>query len=142
MRSQRLASRPSTGVVAVFEHAEGLPAEDVAHLAEKVSAASGLNPEERETILRWTGVDTHAVVYSEERGVIPSLLRSPVARVHRVRVTDEDRFGVRVAPDEYQTGAITGVRATVPIEAVLLKSEPRNDDRRSEIVSEHRGGGE
>lgn len=140
MTSRLLDSRSSTEVVGVFEHAEGLPAEDVAHLAENVSADTDMNPEERETVIRWTGVNTYAELYTEERGVIPSVLRSPVARIHELRVSDEDRFGARVAPAEYQTGAITGVRATVPIAAVLLKSSTRNEDRRSNIISEHRGG--
>jgi len=125
----------------MFEHAAGVPTSDLTHLVEHVRADPDLTPGERTTSIQWTGEDSHADIYTEERGVMLSLLRSPVARVHSLRVSDESRFGARTPPNQYQNGDVTGVRATVPIGAVLIKSEARTTNHRSHVISDYGGDG-
>jgi hypothetical protein len=115
----------------------GIETGDLAHLIDQVRTDPDLSPSEQETVIRWTGDDDSATIYTEERGVMLSILRSPVARINELRVSDEDRFGARVLPKEYQEGSVTGVKATVPIGAVLVKSASRSSNQRSRVVSDH-----
>lgn len=110
---------------------------DTAHLIENVRTDPDLSPSEQETVIRWTGDDDSATIYTEERGVMLSILRNPVARINELRISDEDRFGVRVLPKEYKEGSVTGVKATVPIGAILVKSDARSSNQRSRIVSDY-----
>lgn len=110
---------------------------DTTHLAENVKADPDLTPEERESFIHWAGDVNQATVYTEERGVMPSLLRSPVATVQTIRVTNESQTGGTIPVEEYSGGHVTGVKATVPIGAVLIKSDPRMSNNRSQVVSDY-----
>lgn len=121
-------------------HTEGVETAGLSHLIENVRADPGLTPTERETTINWVGDSDHATIYTEERGVMLSVLRSPIARIHTLRISDEGRFGATVPPDEYTDGDVTGVRATVPIGAVKIKSEARNSNQRNLVVSDYGGG--
>jgi hypothetical protein len=122
------------------EHDAGVETTGLAPVVEQVRADPDLDPAERETSIGWDGEADYADVYTEERGVMLSILRSPVARIHSLRVSDGDRFGATVPVDEYSAGDVTGVRATVPIGAVLIKSQARSTNRRGQVVSDHGGG--
>lgn len=65
------------------------------------------------------------------------VLRSGVHTIHELRISDENRFGARILPNEYSEGSVTGLKASVPIAAVLIKSEPHSSSNRSRVVSDH-----
>ena len=106
-------------------------------LVQHVETDPDLSPAEQQTSIVWTGEDDEATICTEERGMVLSILRSPVATVETLRVSDEERIGAVVPPDEYESGMVTGVEATVPIGAVKIKSSARSSDRRSLVVSDH-----
>jgi len=112
----------------------------MALLIQNVRADPDLSPAERETAIHWCAEDGEARVYSEERGIILSILRSPVATIHTIRVSSDDEFGGTIPPEQYQDGAVTGVEATVPIGAIKVKSNSRSSEKRSLVVSDHQPG--
>ncbi|MFB6082060.1 MAG: hypothetical protein ABEJ67_04480 [Halanaeroarchaeum sp.] len=104
-------------------------------LANAVREDAGLTRFEKETAFTFTKADSTVSTYSEEGGLMRRLLLHPVVEITELRVNHGDTFGVRVHPEDYTEGAITGVRAEAPIGLLKLMQEPRRTEKHSEVVS-------
>lgn len=70
---------------------------------------------------------------------VPSLMKRfllhPAFETREIRVSDADRFGVRMPIEEYQNGHVTGVRGRIPVGCMKFSAEPRNRSTWSTVVT-------
>lgn len=96
-----------------------------------------LAPEEKETTLRFARDEGVAHFFTEEAGVGRRLLAHPEAVVEEVVVEGEGSARPARDPAEVSKGEhVVGVRGTLPIGALQVKSRARKTDRHSKIVSD------
>lgn len=94
-----------------------------------------LAPIEKETTLRFAKRDKHASVYTAEAGLARRLLAHPHAEIKSVTVADGDAR--RDVPLGSTDGAdIVGVRASVDVGVLSIRSTPRQSRQHAAIVSE------
>ena len=105
-------------------------------LVEAVEEDKVLTPVEKETTIRFSKVDDHATVYTEEAGLIRRLLQHPHFEVDSLRGTTDDAWGKEIAPNDFEEGSITGVRGSIPIEALVFQTSLRETSQHSAVVPE------
>lgn len=101
-----------------------------------VAEDPALSPDEKETVLRFSKSDYEIDVYSEESGLMRRLLAHPKFNPQEVRVFSEESRGTYVDPDDFEGGLITGVKGTLPIEALSVKTSMRATSQHAAVVSE------
>ena len=107
-----------------------------AELVDAVKEDSSLEPEEKETTIRFSKDDDFASVYTEEAGLMRRLLHHPHFEVDTLRVNTDDAMGKRVAPNDFDEGSITGVDGTIPIEGLVVQTSLRETSQHSALVPE------
>lgn len=90
-------------------------------LVEAIEEDTSLHSFEKETIIRFSKVDDHASVYTEQAEMMRPLLRHPRFEVKSLRVTIDDTVSRQVAPNDFEEGSITGVDGTIPREALTVQ---------------------
>jgi hypothetical protein len=105
-------------------------------LIDAVEEDKVLTPVEKETTIRFSKVDDHATVYTEEGGLIRRLLQHPHFEIDSLRGTTADAWGKEIAPNDFEEGSITGVRGTIPIEALVFQTSLRKTSQHSAVVPE------
>jgi len=118
------------------EHAAGIATNTLVRLLENVREDPDLSPGERETQVRWARDDDRVHVYTESTALLSSLLLHPEFAVEELRVSDEDRFGARVRPSEYQGGEVTGIGGTLDIGALKILGTARSTKQHSKVISD------
>jgi len=125
-----------------------LDARDVADLFEADDPE--LTPAEKETTVRFARDDDRAEVYTAEAGLGRRLLCHPFAEIRGVTVADGGARPERGVEDLDGDEDVVGVRASVPVGLLQIKSTPRRDNGHAEIVTDrvldeeytiHSGGG-
>lgn len=92
--------------------------------------------ENRETTINFTKVDDRLTFFTEERGLMRRTLAHPSATEIECRVEKPDGEIEYIHPEGYDGGAITSVKAKLPVSAVKVMLEPRKDDRHSLVISD------
>jgi len=118
---------------------------DAHSLTDGVREDPDLTPAEKEVSVTFTKERGCAVVYAEVAGVTRRLLAHPLFEAETLRVSGEGYHGARVVPDEFDGGAITGVRGTIPIGTLKVRAASRKSSQWADVVAEagaHTGGGE
>lgn len=118
------------------EHAAGVETNTLARLLENVREDPDLSPAEKETQFRWARDEHTAHVYTENTGLLSGLLLHPEFEVTELRVSDEDRFGARVMPNEYDGGKVTGVKGRLDIGALKVLGTARSTKQHSKVISD------
>lgn len=95
-----------------------------------------LSSVEKETTIRFSKVDDHASIYTEEAGLIRRLLRHPHFEVDTFQVNTDDAVGKQVAPSDFEQGSITGVDGSISIEALVQQTSLRVASQHSALVPE------
>lgn len=95
-----------------------------------------LTPAEKETAIHFSKGDERAEVYTAEAGLSRRLLAHAYVEVEGVTVADGDRRDELAVEDLDGDEAVVGVRATMPIGALLVKSAPRADQSHAEVVTD------
>ena len=95
-----------------------------------------LAPSEKETTIRFARDEDRAVIHTDEAGLGRRLLAHDDSDVVEVAVLDDGRVR-RVTLDEVERGdEPVGVRATLPIGALSIRSSSRKSDRHAQVVSD------
>jgi hypothetical protein len=94
-----------------------------------------LSPEEKQTTFQLTKSEDSVSVYTEERGLMRRLLQHPEFELESLRVVTEGSWGNYIDPDDFEGGSITGVKGSVPVGALSLKTSSRKTSQHSAIVS-------
>jgi len=95
-----------------------------------------LAPGEKETTIRFARDEDRAIVHTDEAGLGRRLLAHPDSEVVEVAVLDDGRVR-RVTLDEVERGdEPVGVRVTLPIGALSVRSSSRKSDRHAQVVSD------
>ena len=95
-----------------------------------------LTPEEKETTLRFARDEDVATFYTAEAGVGRRLIAHPESVLDGVVIKD-GRGRPTKAPEEVERGeAVVGVRGTIPVGALQIKSTSRKSDSHASIVSD------
>jgi len=95
-----------------------------------------LSPEEKETTLRFARDEDVAHFYTAEAGVGRRLIAHPEAVLDGVVVADGDARPTKPPAEVRPTEHVVGVRGTLPVGALLVKSRLRQTDRHAEIISD------
>lgn len=94
-----------------------------------------LSPEEKETTIRFAKDEDRATVHTDEAGIGRRLLAHPHTEVEEVTVLADDRVR-RVTPDEVNDEhAPVGIRVSVPVGALSVRSSPRKSTQHSAVIS-------
>lgn len=102
----------------------------------EIKSDPGLRAHQRETIIRFNDAEDVATVYSENLSVMRSLRKHPKYNLNELRVTDENRFGVRIFPGDFEDdGLITGMEGHMPIGCIKISYPGRADNYPSGVVS-------
>jgi len=95
-----------------------------------------LRPEEKETTLRFARDEDVAAFYTAEAGVGRRLIAHPETVLDGVVIKD-GRARPTKAPEEVERGEdVVGVRGTIPVGALSVKSTSRKSDSHASIVSD------
>jgi len=95
-----------------------------------------LAPEEKETTLRFARDEDVAAFHTDEAGIGRRLIAHPETVLDGVVIRDGNVRRTR-APSEVEPGEeVVGVRGTIPVGALSIKSTARKSDRHATIVSE------
>ena len=101
---------------------------------ELVAEDSDLTPSEKETSINFTKSEDRARVFTSERGLMRRLLQHPLFEVDHLvpesgaKVTDVQEL------DATDT-QITGVKGTIPVGAVKLRTSTRSSSGHASVVS-------
>ena len=94
-----------------------------------------LAPEEKETTIRFARDEDRATVHTDEAGIGRRLLAHPDTEVEELTVLDDDSVR-RLTPDEINDDhAPVGIRASLPIGALSVRSSPRKSAQHSAVIS-------
>jgi len=94
-----------------------------------------LAPEEKETTIRFAKDEDRATVHTDEAGIGRRLLAHPDAEVEELTVLDDDSVR-RLTPDEVNDDhAPVGIRASIPIGTLSVRSSPRKSAQHSAVIS-------
>lgn len=118
------------------KHASGVETSQLCRLLDNIREDPDLIPEEKETIFRWTRDQSRVHTYTESTALMSSLLLHPTFEVVELRVSDDDRFGVRQLPSTYETGFVTGVEGWLDIGTLKILGSARNSERHSAVISD------
>ena len=118
------------------EHAAGIESVVLRDVLDNVGADPYLDPIETQVALTTTAERDVFTCYVESPGLTRRLLLYPEFTVTELRVTGEDQFGASVAPQQYESGVVTGVKGQLPIGAVKIPKTSRSTTRFAPIVSE------
>jgi hypothetical protein len=95
-----------------------------------------LAPEEKETTLRFARDEDVATFYTAEAGLGRRLIAHPETVLHGVVIKD-GRARPTKPPEEVEQGEhVVGVRGTIPLGALSVKSSSRETEQHAAIVSE------
>lgn len=95
-----------------------------------------LRPEEKETTVRFARDEDVATFYTAEAGIGRRLIAHPESVLDGVVIRD-GRGRPTKAPAEVEPGEdVVGVRGTIPVAALSVKSSSRKSDRHATIVSD------
>jgi len=95
-----------------------------------------LAPQEKETTIRFARDEDRAIVHTDEAGLGRRLLAHDDSDVVEVAILDDGRVR-RVALAEVERGdEPVGVRVTLPIGALSVRSSSRKSDRHARVVSD------
>lgn len=94
-----------------------------------------LTPVEKETNLGFAKCDDYARVYTEEAGIGRRLLKHPEFATVELRINTDDALGVRLSPDEFSEGVVTGVKGFIPIGALKVSARSRSTSEHASVVS-------
>lgn len=108
---------------------------NLATLVENVQEDLDLQPEEKETTMRWSKTEDVVHVFTEEAGLIRRFLRLPHFETEALRVLPNHAPTQRVDVTEYTSGPITGVWGTVPVQAIKIQSACRSQSSHCHVVS-------
>jgi len=104
-------------------------------IIDAVGEDSDLTPVEKETNIGFAKCDDYARVYSEEAGIGRRLLKHPEFAATELRVNTDDAWGLRLSPDEWSVGRITGVKGYMPIGTLKVSARSRSTSSHAEVVS-------
>lgn len=141
MRTSTTDTERRTGADDDADEKEESPADRYPAIAEAdVRADSDLTPAERETNITLASDQATARVYSGIPSITRDLLEHQEFDLTAIRVSDEDRFGVRLTPDNYEADGtpITGVGGRLPIGCLKVLARSRVENYPSLVVSDHR----
>lgn len=107
----------------------------LSRLLDNIKTDPDLQPVERQVAFVSDG-DSDVFHFDVEE---PTLMRHailhPEAKVHEIRVTDADRFGARMSPEEYREGAVTGVKGEIPVGCVKVSASSRSTPAWSRVFA-------
>lgn len=121
------------------EHAAGVTTERLTQILDHAQECDDLTPAEKETAIRFAKDEDAARVYTEYGSAMHRLLLHPAFDVESLRVCGPDDehppFGRTVSPTDYDGGAVTGIRGTIPIGYLTVATTSTTHDPRSNVVS-------
>jgi hypothetical protein len=94
-----------------------------------------LQPIEKETTLRFAKCDDEIQVHTEEGGIARRLLKHPEFRTTELRINTDDDWGLRLSPDDYSEGIVTGVKGFIPIGLLKVRAGSRSTSQHASVVS-------
>jgi hypothetical protein len=95
-----------------------------------------LTPAEKETSFGFAKCDDYVRVYTEEAGLTRRLLKHPKFAAIEIRVNTDDAWGLRVSPDEWSGGIVTGVKGFIPIGTLKVSARSRDKSGHATVVSQ------
>lgn len=105
---------------------------DTEMLIESVAEADELDPCEKETIIKFTKADDTLSIYTEEGGLMRRLMQHPGFEIDSLR----DSNGAQVSVNDTEESQITGVKGSIPIPALGIRTSLRTNSDHASIVSE------
>lgn len=105
-------------------------------LVEAVEEGTSFKPVEQETLILFSKIDDRASVDTVEAAIVRRLLRYPSFEIDSLYVSTDDVVGRRVAPNDFEQGAIVGVNGNIPVEALVLQRSLRETSQHSALVPE------
>lgn len=117
--------------------AETIPEVDTAALLDAFKRDDpALTPEEKETTLRFSRDEDVATFFTAEAGIGRRLIAHPETVLDGVVIKDGNDRPTKL-PEEVGAGEhVVGVRGTIPVGALGVKSSSRKSDRHATVVSD------
>jgi hypothetical protein len=100
-----------------------------------VGEDTDITPEEKETTLRLGKVEDEATIYTAEAGISRRILAHPDIEILGLTVAEGDARR-EISVDEHDNEDIVGVRGSVPVGALSVRSSPRSSTGHADIVSD------
>lgn len=108
------------------ELARRVPESRLSRLLDNIKTDPDLQPVERQVAFVSDGASDVFQFDVEEPTLMRHALLHPESTIHAIRVSDADRFGARMPPEEYREGAVTGVKGEIPVGTVKVSASSRS----------------
>jgi hypothetical protein len=99
-------------------------------------ADPALEPEEKETTIRWAKPDNEAVIHTDEAAVGRRLVAHEHSTVEEVTVLADGTRQRKEAEDVYDGDEPVSVRCRLPVAALSVSSSPRSSPHHANVVSQ------
>jgi hypothetical protein len=124
-------------VVHVSNSAATFADQPVGEVLDQIREDPQLSPVEKETTLRLGKQEDRVTLYTAERGIMRRLVQHPNADISTLNLRFEDGAGKNATPEEWDgEGWVVGLKATLPVAVLQIKSRPRKNTQHAEIVAD------